>query len=237
MLWRSGTRSSFSCNSWFSPLYKNSPVCLGSSESFLPSALSPPPLLSLHLPVLCRVGPAFMQHHQRATIVQLFWQGGIFSPQTLANPPAKTWGKRGSAGVQDGLRRAGTEFPLPRSHCSSEGVTALEKSYKQDYNDWSEGTWPGKPLDSERFACGCKGLPVPAACLPLGLQSWTRTSNLLCFICFVASTPSMENINSILFKLFFCPELTKAHALIFKVWHLRLLKGQNRRWCCRANMF
>lgn len=41
----------------FSPLYENSPGCLGSSEPFFPSALSPPPLLSPDLPGLCWVGP------------------------------------------------------------------------------------------------------------------------------------------------------------------------------------
>lgn len=150
----------------FSLWYENSPACLGSSESFLP--LPSPCLLSCPWSSVGSAGwgLASMQHHQRATIKQLFWQGRMSSPQTLANPTAKIRDKRGSASMQDGLCRAGTEFPLSRSHCSNEGVTALEKSYKQEYCHQSEGTSPGKPLDLEWFA-RCRygqGLPVPAAC-------------------------------------------------------------------------
>lgn len=130
-------------------------------------------------------------------------------------------GKRGSASVCDGLCRAGPDLPLPQSHRSNKGVTALPKSSKQESNHQREGTSPGKPLDLERFAHGCKvshgQTVVPAASRPLGPQSGTHTSNLLCYICFTASTASMENINSILVKLFFCPKLTEALVLIFKV--------------------
>lgn len=133
----------------FSLLYESSPACLGSSKSFLPL----PPLLSWFSLGSAGWDLAFTQHHQRAPIEQLFWQGGTSPPQSPANPAANVPAQR--VCTVDSAEQDLTSCS-PKAPAVTRGSQPLKKSYKQGYNHQWESISPGKPLDLGRFAPGCE---------------------------------------------------------------------------------
>jgi len=124
------------------------------------------------------------------------------------------------------LRRAGTALPLPRSQRSNKrGSRSWKNPTSRSTTTAVKVPHLGKRLTRGDLPAVARSLPRPC-CPLLGLQRWVHAPNLLCRICFMALTPSTENINLILFKPFFCPELTKTHALVFKCDIGGCLKGR-----------
>lgn len=124
-----------------------------------------PPLLSLDLPGLCRVGPGIhaapaKTNHQATSLARKNVMTSKVSKPNSRNPGQAWLGERARRIVP-----SSTELLLPRSHGSSEGVTALDKSSEQEYNHQSQGVSPGKALGWEQFVGGFQGSPVPAESL------------------------------------------------------------------------